>query len=110
VRADELAKECGVPCDKLYAANLHRGIQMRGQTPAPEQSADTIIEPTQPVAALVEQSAIDGIKAANGGHARPIRDVIGATTAADNGSVTTIHPGTGIDHGYGIDEEGEHAV
>ncbi|KAF0956854.1 helicase-related protein [Rhodococcus sp. T7] len=108
--ADKLAKEREVPREKLYEASLHRGIQVRGQTPAPDQSTDAIIELAQPVATLVEQSVIDGIKAASSGHARPIRDVIGDTTAADDGNVTPIHPEAEIDHGYGIDEEGERAV
>ncbi|MDH6291822.1 hypothetical protein, partial [Rhodococcus opacus] len=66
--------------------------------------------PTPPVDTIVEQSVIDGIKAAGSGHARPLRDVLGTSTAADNGNVTPIHPEAEIDHGYGIDEEGERAV
>ncbi|MDH6291957.1 hypothetical protein, partial [Rhodococcus opacus] len=74
--AHTLAKEREVLREKLYEASLKRGVELRaGQDTAPDQSPDAVIEPTPPVDTIVEQSVIDGIKAAGSGHARPLRDV-----------------------------------
>ncbi|MFZ2174951.1 MAG: helicase-related protein [Rhodococcus sp. (in: high G+C Gram-positive bacteria)] len=119
-KVDAMAHEREIPKDKLYEASLHRGIQLRdAQSAAADQATTTIIDPTQPITTplleerrttLVDQSVIDGFKAAGSGHARPLREVIGTSAIADNEVVRTIHLEPQTERDYGIDEEGERAV
>lgn len=110
ISVNDLASKRNVPTERLREASRERGAQFREQQQAHDETSTPTTTMATPEEPDVDQSVIDAVKTANGGHPRPLREILGnehnvEEQPHEDADVESTH-----DREYGPDDEGERAV